>query len=116
LAWDDEFDEPEGDGEASIENHERVLPEEEEEEEEEEFNWGEAEGRLAPFRLRKPQVEQASGGEPSTGGSTIAPLVKDGTKELRMVSGLPVKGKSTFWDAKPGELPEVHEGGRTRSG
>jgi len=58
LAWNDEFDEPVSDDEASARVENEILPEEDEEEEEEEaVDWGKAEEVLAPFRLRQPQIE-----------------------------------------------------------
>jgi len=65
LAWNDEFDEPGSDDEASARVENEIMPEEDEAEEEEEaFDWGEAEEVLARIRLRKPQIVPASGGEP----------------------------------------------------
>jgi len=114
LAWNDEFDEPGSDDEASARVENQILPEEDEEEEEEEaMDWGEDEEVQAPFRLRKPQIEPASGGEPSSGDVGSRPVAKDRKREPYMLSRLRVKGKSMFWDAEPGELPEVQQGGRT---
>jgi len=63
LAWNNEFDEPGGDNEASARVENEILPEEDEEKEEEEpVDWGEAEEVLAPIRPPKPQIDLASGG------------------------------------------------------
>ena len=75
LAWNDEFDEPGSADEPSASVENEILPEEDQgEEEEQAVDWGEAEELLAPFRLRKSQIEPASGGEHSS-GDVGSPLV-----------------------------------------
>jgi len=59
LAWNDEFDEPGSNGEASARVENEILPEEHEEEEEEEaVDWGEAEEVLAPFGYGNHKLSQ----------------------------------------------------------
>jgi len=114
LAWNDEFDEPGSDDEASARVANEILTEEEEEEEEEEaIDSGKAEEVLAPLRLHKPQCGPVSGGDPTSGDVVLRLVAKDGNREPYMLSGLCVKGKSKFCGAEPGELPEVQQGGRT---
>ena len=79
------------------------------------YDWGEAEEKLSPQRLTKPRVEQASGEGNCSGEVVLRLAAKGGAKEPQIVSRLQVKGKSKDWDIESGELPEVEQGGRTRS-
>ena len=92
LAWNDEFDKPGSDDEASPRVENEILPEQDDEEEEQEaVYWGEAEEVLAPFRLRKPQIEPASGGEPSSVDVVSRLVAKDGNRQPYMLPGVRVK-------------------------
>jgi len=88
-----------------------MLPQEIEEEERDEIDWGADEEVLAPLQLCKPQVKLACGGEPSS--AIGACPSEDGEKETWIVGGVRIKGKSTFWNTPPGELPNIQQG-RTR--
>ena len=82
-------------GSARVENH--ILAEEDEEEEEEEaVDWEEAEEVLAPFWLRKPQIDSASGREHSSGDVVMRPVPMDRNREPYMLSRLSVEGKGKF--------------------
>ena len=80
LAWNTEFDEPGSDDNLLARVVSEILPEEDEEEEEEAIDWGDATEVLAPFWLRKPQIEPVFGGEPFSGDVVSRPVAKEGNR------------------------------------
>ena len=108
MAWNDKFDELGGNEDASIKDQKVVLPQEIEEKEDE-IDCQADEQVLAPLRLRKPQVEPAPRGEPSS--RIVESTPEDGENVPWMVGRLQIKGKSTFWNTPPGgELPVIQQG------
>ena len=109
LAWGDEFDEEEAPGEKAPERRVR------EEEQEQVFDWREAEEVLAPFHLRKPQVESSSAGQSFNGGDGDSDGDNDADREEMpflttrkktrksdtpgMLRGLRADTNSSYWES-----------------
>jgi len=125
LAWCDEFDEEEAPGEKAPERRVR------EEEKEQGFDWGDAEEVLAPFHLRKPQVESSSAGQSSNGDDSDGdndnyadreemPFVTTRKKRRKsdtpgMLRGLRADRNSSYWESQKGKLPTTEGMGSTHS-
>jgi len=125
LAWGDEFDEEEAPGEKAPERRVR------EEEQEQLFHWGDAEEVLAPFHLRKPEVESSSAGQSSNGGDGGGDDDNDVDREempfmtmrkKRRISdtpgtlrGLRADTNSSYWESQKGKLPTMEGMGSTHS-
>ena len=79
-------DEPGSDDKGLARVVKEILPEEDEAEEEEAVDWWDTTEVLAPFRLRKPQIEPVFGGEPFSGDVVSRPVAKEGNREPHIVS------------------------------